>query len=249
MVRHVGGECAYFCPTKSRLPTRSAKGEAAGTPATRDAFEQGETTRANSRMSWNWPKSIAGILFPLLFLCGCGSSPSTHFFTLDATVPDGDQAHVAVPHIQVSAVHLPPDLDRTEIVREGRSGELTVSNQNRWGAPLDELMRRTLTEDLAKRLPDGAVIPPMAPRPPGTCDIVIDTLQFGGKQSDDVAFEGSWTLLDPETGKSLYTHQVQIRDQAPAQDYAAQAAAMSRTLGRFADQIASALPSEPDACR
>jgi uncharacterized lipoprotein YmbA len=42
---------------------------------------------------------------------------------------------------------------------------LEVSQQDRWTAPLGDMTRNVLSQDLASRLPNGAIIPPDAPLP------------------------------------------------------------------------------------
>lgn len=56
-------------------------------------------------------------LAALLLLAGCGSSPKTHFYTLDVVRgAGGRQAGLSAP-IQLAAVHIPAALDRQSMVR------------------------------------------------------------------------------------------------------------------------------------
>lgn len=177
---------------------------------------------------------LAGAI--LLSLCGCGSSPKTSFFTLDAV--DGARVAGDKP-IQVAAVHIPPDLDRQEIVRERAPGQLDLSNPNRWGAPFDEMVQRTLTQDLARRLPEHDVVFPNEPAAPGTLKLVVDILTFDSDPSGQVTFDGSWALVPQGSDQAIADHHVQLRDTS-GNDPASQAAAMSKILGSLADQIAVA---------
>src|SRR5579884_756921 len=115
------------------------------------------------------------VLAAALLLCGCGSSPKTQFFVLDPV--DGTHVSEGKP-IQVAAVHIPPDLDRQEIVSEKAPGQLAVDDPNRWGAPFDEMVQRTLTQDLARRMPQQDVIFPNEPAPKDTLKVVVDILAF-----------------------------------------------------------------------
>jgi uncharacterized lipoprotein YmbA len=180
-------------------------------------------------------KALAVVVGALL-LCGCGSSPKTQFFALDPV----DGAHVAqAKPIQVAAVHIPAALDRQEIVREKAPGQLDMESPNRWGAPFDEMVQRTLTQDLARRMPERDVVFPNEPAPPGTLKVVVDILAFGSDPSGQVKFDGSWSLVPQGSDEATVDRHVQLTD-ASGNDPASQVMAMSKVLGELADQIAGA---------
>lgn len=183
-------------------------------------------------------KSFAAIALASA-LTACGVSPPTHFYTLNPVPPAGATPSVAVMPVQVVVVHIPPALDREQMVRESAPNQLDVSDQDRWAAPLGEMMRRVLTQDLAQRLSKGAVILPQQPAPPDVRKIVVDVLQFERQASGVVKFDGSWSLLGADVHMPIATHHVHLSENAGASS-AAQAQAMSRILGRIADQIATA---------
>ena len=178
-------------------------------------------------------------LILVALLAACGSSPPTHYYTLDPVSGAAAPGTIAGAPVQIVAVHIPPTLDRQEMVRETAANALDISDQNRWGAPFGEMARRVLTQDLAARLPKGAVILPQQPAPPNTRKVVVDILQFERRASGDVVFDGSWSLLRAGADTPLTTRHVHLSESAGA-GYAAQAQAMSRILGRIADQIAAA---------
>jgi uncharacterized lipoprotein YmbA len=113
-------------------------------------------------------KIILVLLASLFGLGACGSSPRTRFFTLEPQPPLTSSAlPIEGTPITVDAVRLPPVLGRLELVRHARPDRLTVSDRDRWGAPLDQIARRVLARDLAARLRPGLIVEPDAPRPPG----------------------------------------------------------------------------------
>jgi uncharacterized protein len=173
----------------------------------------------------------------VLLLAGCGSSPQTRFFVLDE-VP-GSHVNQATP-IQVAAVHIPPALDREEMVKETAPGQLDVSSPNRWGAPFDEMVQRALTQDLAARLPANAVVFPNQPAPSGTLKLVLDILAFDVDPSGQVRFDGSWSLVQQGSDQAVMDRHVQLTE-AGGQDPASQTQAMSKVLGKLADQIAASM--------
>ena len=85
-------------------------------------------------MSRWWWFALVGVLG------GCGSSPPVEYFALAPAEPRGAVISIATP-IQVAQVHLPPALDRKQMVRHTGDFTLDISDQHRWSAPLDEMMR------------------------------------------------------------------------------------------------------------
>jgi uncharacterized lipoprotein YmbA len=139
-------------------------------------------------------RSAAPILIAAGLLSAC-SGAATRFYTLQPAAPSAapPQAYAGAP-FRIDAVHIPASLDRPELVREDSGTRFTVSDNDHWAAPVGELLRRVLTQDLAARLPQGKVIYPDAPKPPGSSGLVVDILSIsstGGR----VAMEASWTLI------------------------------------------------------
>ncbi len=178
-------------------------------------------------------------------LLGCASSPPSHFYSLTAVAPASSEqapALLSAPSVRVAAVHIPSSLDRQEIVRRGSGNELEIGGFDRWGAPLDEMTQRVLTEDLLERLPTGSVVLPSGPAPARTDRIVVDILQFQSDANGAIAFEGSWSLLEPRASNPSLIRNFRYGETASPTSYGDQAAAMSRLLGRLADDIAMSLP-------
>ena len=74
---------------------------------------------------------------------------------------------------------------------------MVLSDADRWAAPLGELARRALTQDLERRLPTGAVIYPDAPKPPAARGLVIDLLSVRPDAAGGVVLDASWTWVAP----------------------------------------------------
>ena len=181
------------------------------------------------------------LLLAALMLAGCGSSPKTHYFTL-SRVPRGQEqtASIGAP-VTVAAVHVPQSLDRSEMVRATGDNTVEISDQERWTAPLGEMARRVLSEDLAERLPRDKVVLPDAPAPPQTAQIVVSLAEFGADPGGKVALAGSWSLLEGERGKPLLRRDVSLQTAAKGPGASGDAAAMSELLGELASNIAKAL--------
>jgi uncharacterized protein len=169
-------------------------------------------------------------------LGGCGHSPPTQFFTLTPVRADAAQRSYAGSPVQVRAVHIPATLDRPERVVETTRDRLDILEQQRWGGPLADMVRRTLTEDLMTRLPAGMVLTEAAPAPPATRGIVVDIVEFQPEPAGLVVLDASWTVIAGQSGppgpRAMRRFQLHAAGGADAE-----VAAMSQLLGQLADAI------------
>jgi uncharacterized protein len=181
-------------------------------------------------------------VMPLLVLAlvACGSSPKTRFFALDAVTAQStsSQASFSAP-IEVGHVDLPGELDRLSMVRRGAGNRVEVSDQDRWAAPLDELVRRALTADLRARLPQAHVLAAGDPAPPGTRTLTLNVQQFMASDAGHVVLDADWNLQ--RSGERPHVRHERIETPLEGQDGEAVAAAMSRALAELADRIATTL--------
>jgi uncharacterized lipoprotein YmbA len=180
-------------------------------------------------------------VFVVALLTGCGSSPKTHYYTLDPVSGMGTNRLAIATPVTVAAVHLPASLDRREMIRQTGQNAVDISEQDRWESPLGGLTRRVLTEDLAAYLPKDTVILPDSPAPPRTAQIVVSINQFAPDAAGRVTLDGSWSLLEGGSGKLLMSRPVRFESPAAAPDASSQASAMSALLGQLAERIAGSL--------
>jgi len=176
----------------------------------------------------------------LLALSACASSPPTHFYALDPVAAGGSPREVAGSPVKIDAVHIPPALDRSSMVRGASGNQLDISSQDRWAGDLGEMIRRVLTQDLAQRLPSGMVIAPESPAPANTRGLVVDILTFQPQASGEVVLDADWTLLQGTQFNVVLRRAVHLT--ATAADSAqGEAGAMSTLLGELADDMAAAI--------
>ena len=176
----------------------------------------------------------------VLGLAGCGGGPKTRFYTL---VPVGPDRTVAADFhglpLRVGHVELPADLDRASLVTLGPGTAVSVSNDERWVAPLDQLVRTALTADLRARLGQGAVLAPNDPVPPrGERTVVLAVQRFSSDSAGQVVLTADWSLARQHPPRPGPLHHVRIVAAAGSTQGGAVADAMSRALGRLADHIA-----------
>jgi uncharacterized protein len=173
-----------------------------------------------------------------LLLTACASSPPTRFVTLATVSPAGETVPELSFPVQVDAVHIPATIDRNAVVRLTGSNTLAIDDRDHWGAPLGEMTRNVLAQDLAKRLPASTVIMPDAPSSPNTEHLVVTIATFREGPHGRVRLKGSWTLLEGDPAKPVLTRDIDLECNASGSGADEQAAAMSLLVGQLSDQIA-----------
>ncbi|HTW71256.1 MAG TPA: PqiC family protein [Acetobacteraceae bacterium] len=184
------------------------------------------------------------VLATALVLAGCGSSPATHFYTL-VPQPPAHADPVVSPKLplQLGRITLPVTLDRLGLVTFGPGTAVSVSDQDRWAAPLKDLVRSVLTSDLRQRLGASRVLDPGVAVPGGRVLIVaLDVQRFAADHSGEVVLAADWTLVRAagNSQQVLGVHRVTLRAPAGSTRGNAVSAAMSNLLGELADRIANA---------
>lgn len=174
-------------------------------------------------------------------LAACGHSAPTRYVTLNAEPVVAPRATAQIQPVQLTAVHIPAELDRPEVVTQDAANQLTIHDTDRWGAPLGQMMRRTLAQDLLTRLPQGAFVLPEAPPPPHTRTLVVTVLNAEADAGGGLTMQVSWTLLSGHPAHTDLTQQLTLSSSMASRDATAQAAAMSQLLGQLADRIAAAV--------
>ncbi|HEY2021041.1 MAG TPA: PqiC family protein [Paraburkholderia sp.] len=174
-------------------------------------------------------------------IAGCGHSMPIRYVTLNATPADAPLATTRMQPVQLTAVHIPAELDRPEVVTQISPNRLKIDDSNRWSAPLAQMMRRALAQDLAARLPAGSFVFPDAPAPPGTRTLVVTVLDSQADANGTLSVQVAWTLLSGQPASATLSQQAVLHAQFAGHDADAQAAALSRILGELSDRIAASL--------
>jgi uncharacterized lipoprotein YmbA len=180
-------------------------------------------------------------------LAACQSTPPTHYYALTSIAPTTPRASMAVQNpIRVERVTIPGELDRLEIVRRSASNRLQIATFDLWAAPLDDMIWRVLAEDLAARLPAGAIASanePAAAEPHRR--LYIDVQEFTGDARGAVVLRAKWLLATPNAASERGTEEVAVEASDATAD--ALAAAMSRALAELAGRVAAALATHVDS--
>jgi uncharacterized lipoprotein YmbA len=186
--------------------------------------------------------------FGILGFCslgGCASSPPVEYFALEPIEPQGQTIAAAPISIQIAQVHIPPSLDRQQVVRHNGAYTLDISDRHRWSAPLDEMIRRVLSQDLMQVLSPDRVVLPKESAKPATRKVVVNVLEFAPDASGTIQFEGTWSVVFPDSHASPQSRFVRLSQRADANDTTDQVKGMSRILERLATLMAQALAEPP----
>jgi uncharacterized lipoprotein YmbA len=186
---------------------------------------------------------IGSSLAGAMTIAGCSHSPPMRYVTLSAAPAATPLATGRIEPVQLTALHIPGELDRPEVVTQISGNQLSVDEGTRWGAPLARMMRRTLAEDLLSRLPEGSFVLPDSPAPTETRALVVTVLDLEIDTNKTLRMQAAWTLSTGRPGRVVLTRQATLSVEMPDSNAAGQAASMSRALGQLADRIAASIPS------
>jgi uncharacterized lipoprotein YmbA len=175
---------------------------------------------------------------PLMVLLACQSAP-TRTYTLYA-IPVSSSKDYTGPALRVDSVHVPASIDRTEIMLDVAPGELKISDFDHWSAPLGEMARQTLSQDLIARLPAGKVIFPHLFKPSGALGITVDILAFRTDRGNS-HLTASWAILPQAPNAAPKGGSASLSTPNANGGVLDTVQALSTLLGQLADRIVAEL--------
>jgi uncharacterized lipoprotein YmbA len=125
-------------------------------------------------------------------LGACQSAP-TRIYNLEPVAPVKRLDQYQVPALRVDTVNVPAGWDRIEILRPASSGAEQISDFDHWPAPLSQVARLVLSDDLDQRLPSGSVIYPRLPKSNGSLGVSVDILAFS-VEGLQASMRASWLI-------------------------------------------------------
>lgn len=172
-------------------------------------------------------------LLAALLLAACSSSPPVRFYTLNDVAPRAPPP-AGAELVTIDGVNIPGEIDRPQIVRQIGANQLSFSDLHRWAAPLDETIRRVLTDDIARRVP--------APVPGRHHAVFLDIREFYGDEGCTVTLRALWTQKTGDAQRDSVAQPVTENIRVPAGGAcpATLPATMSVALGQLSDRIIAA---------
>jgi len=173
----------------------------------------------------------------LLFASGCGTTPTSQFYTLSSTAaPAAPAPDVS---IAVGPVSVPAEVDRPQFVVSIGANQVQVDEFNRWAAPLNSGIASVVAENLSVLLGTPHVtLFPQALSAGAQYRVAIAVQSFVSTPGASTLLDASWTVFrtkdrKTETGRST------VKEPVQEESFDALAAAHSRALERMSQDIAA----------
>jgi uncharacterized lipoprotein YmbA len=174
-------------------------------------------------------------LAALVLIGACSSSPPTRFYTLSDTAPEGTPP-AGVGWVRIVGVTIPGEIDRPELVRRMGPNQLSIAGFDRWAAPLDQTIRRALSDDILRRVPN--------PAPGQQYSVSVDIHEFYGDGSCNVTLRAAWTLKQsPPANAQPVSEEIQVPSSGACT--ATLPGTMSIALGQLSDRIIAGVARVP----
>jgi uncharacterized protein len=181
---------------------------------------------------------VAGYILVAL-AAGCGSSPPSRFYTLNAAnAPVGTASNLSVV---VGPISVPAVVDRPQIVVSVGPNQVRLDEFNRWASPLQNDIARVVAENLVAMLGTSRVtLWSQASSLDAGYRAVIEVQRFDSALGEAAALDAIWTVRRAKDG-AAETGRTTVRQPAQEKSYDALAAAHSRALERLSQDIAAAV--------
>jgi uncharacterized lipoprotein YmbA len=178
---------------------------------------------------------LGAVVFSGALCVACGHSAATQYLALRPLAPAIRSDPAPADPVRIVAVRVPAWLDRLEVARPTDGAAIKVEDFERWAAPVGDLARGAVTEDLADRLPGVQVLPAGTAAPPFTRDVSLELTALEDRGAT-LELSGAATITDAQTGALILTLPVRAITPAPA-DAEDEATALNRLLAAVADQL------------
>ena len=184
-------------------------------------------------------------------LVGCATSAALHYYTLSQVAPTSRlTAGSDVVAVQLERVSIPPELDRAQFVRKVDDTRVKIVEDHRWAAPLEDMLRRVLSEDLTARLPPNLIVDPNeSSAGERHQSLTIDIHELYGDEACGVTLRAGWMLKGPEPAQQDQTRrgdeEVRISPSGACPGPERIPAAMNQAIAQLSDRIAAAIVGAP----
>jgi len=174
-----------------------------------------------------------------LVAAGCSSVPIRfHSLVPPAATAESEEVYAA-DTLELTSVHVPAMVDRSELVVRERSGGTAILEQDQWISPLQDELESAISLELEQQLKQMRF-----PRGSGTAERVrvgVDVERFDGEPGSYAVVEARWqiALSSRASGARLSCRSLHM-ERAPG-DVEQLVAAYRRSTQALADDIAAAV--------
>ena len=178
-------------------------------------------------------------------ISACGTSAPSRFYTLDSTaVSDGRPASRAA--VMVGPVSVPGSVDQPQIVVQVAPNRVEVDEFNRWVAPLNDSIARTVAGDLSTLLGSPDVATAQLANFNADYRVTIDVQRFDSIRGQATVLDAVWSVRKTMGGDARSGRTV-ARESVQGDSFEVLAAAHSRAIAQMSGDIASVIRAEDEA--
>jgi uncharacterized lipoprotein YmbA len=183
-----------------------------------------------------------------LLVSGCSTGPPARLYVL-TSLPRAESVPLPTGvrelSLGIGPVELPQYLNRSQIVTGEQAPELHSAASAQWAEPLQDGFTRVLAENLSLLLAtDRVALFPWKTFIP-EYQVVVEVTHFLGQTGGEVSLVALWSILTKDGREALVSKKSSFREATGSSEYAALAAALSRTVAALSRDIAAALLALP----
>lgn len=175
----------------------------------------------------------------LIIGAACSSSAPIRYYTLTPPSDPSLRTTPATPPIDVRVVHIPSQLNRSELMVRTGPAESAVLENERWASPLKDEIKDAVRLELHRRLGGVSGLSSVA--------LDIDVQRFEAQLGRYVLLEASWTANLSAADQPLGAGRVKTcgfrADEEIHSGYAGMVEGYQREIAALADAIAAVLAS------
>jgi hypothetical protein len=186
----------------------------------------------------------------MLLLNGCGTTPPSKFYTLEA-MSVSETTQIAPDkrnnlHIGIGPVQFAEYLQRSQIVTRTNGAEVNLAETHRWAEPLHNNFGRILAENLSSLTgTDKISLHPSRNWSDIDYQVVVNVWQFDASKQGEVILVANWSIRG-KGGSELLTMKKSVfsANMESTTSYTDIVLALSKTVEMLSNEIAGAIQTE-----
>lgn len=189
------------------------------------------------------------LLWLILLLSACGTSPKTNFYLLSAdNAMEGNTPDEV--SIGVWKVSLPELIDRPEIVTRTGPYTIDLADFHRWAGGLRSNINLLLANELSHNLKTGHVdISPWSSYRQFDYQIKVHVRKFDGSLGGESQLEGVYIILNGKGDKKLFEDTFMLKENVKGKSYNNMAEAMSQLVINLSAKIAKSIEAQKNSLK
>lgn len=196
--------------------------------------------------------AISVVVLGLFAGCGTSPKPRLFLFTPEAawrgkTIRDAVNSEFTV---RVLPVRLSPYLDRPQIVTRVDENEIKADQFNRWGMPLDRLVREVVAAGIVERIP-SAYVDLALNRAMGKTDylVQIEVMRLDGPLAGPVNLVAQAIVMrgDDREVEAVLRRVASYSIEGAGKSYDEYVSAVNTALGELAGDVAKAIQADRES--